>query len=193
MKIISKYKDYYDYLQGIYGIDNKIILDRREGEVFNIDYLKPYRKNTYTIIKLAICNELICVAIDYNGRTYCGKSLANKLVYKYSHRDNKLVGSLPNEFNDHITIHTDLEYTDLNTKCNCPIIGLNLALYGGDIVKFPRLSDFNIASMYSAEQIFKDLYTWIEEHKIIDKPDNRTDIEKIISAGFDKKTSFRKM
>ena len=27
MKIISKYKDYYDYLQGIYGVDEKLILD----------------------------------------------------------------------------------------------------------------------------------------------------------------------
>ena len=29
MKIISKYKDYYDFLTGLYGIDNKLILDRR--------------------------------------------------------------------------------------------------------------------------------------------------------------------
>jgi hypothetical protein len=27
MKIISKIKDYYDYLQGIYGIDEKLVLD----------------------------------------------------------------------------------------------------------------------------------------------------------------------
>ena len=30
MKIISKYKDYYDYLSGIYGEDPLKILDRRE-------------------------------------------------------------------------------------------------------------------------------------------------------------------
>lgn len=28
MRIISKYKDYYDYLQGINGVDEKLILDR---------------------------------------------------------------------------------------------------------------------------------------------------------------------
>ena len=32
MKIISKYKDYYDYLTGIYGVDDKIVLDRRGWE-----------------------------------------------------------------------------------------------------------------------------------------------------------------
>ncbi len=30
MKIISKFKDYYDYLVGVYGIDEKLILDRTE-------------------------------------------------------------------------------------------------------------------------------------------------------------------
>ena len=30
MKIISKYKDYYDYLSGIYGEDPLKVLDRRE-------------------------------------------------------------------------------------------------------------------------------------------------------------------
>jgi len=29
MKIISKHKDYYDYFQGIYGVDKMKILDRR--------------------------------------------------------------------------------------------------------------------------------------------------------------------
>lgn len=33
MKILSKYKEYYDYLSGIYGEDPLIILDRREGRV----------------------------------------------------------------------------------------------------------------------------------------------------------------
>lgn len=29
MKIISNYKDYYDYLVGIYGVDQKVVYDRR--------------------------------------------------------------------------------------------------------------------------------------------------------------------
>jgi hypothetical protein len=32
MKIISKIKDYYDYLSGIYGIDEQIVYDRRKFE-----------------------------------------------------------------------------------------------------------------------------------------------------------------
>ena len=31
MKIISKFKDYYDFLQGIYGVDPLLVLDRTKG------------------------------------------------------------------------------------------------------------------------------------------------------------------
>ena len=35
MKIINGgKKDYYDYLSGIYGIDNNVVYDRRDGYVF---------------------------------------------------------------------------------------------------------------------------------------------------------------
>lgn len=34
MKILSKYKDYYDYISGIYGEDPKLVLDRRTGSGF---------------------------------------------------------------------------------------------------------------------------------------------------------------
>lgn len=40
MKIISKFKDYYDYLQGIYGVYPKLVLDKRE---FNpIQYFESF-------------------------------------------------------------------------------------------------------------------------------------------------------
>jgi hypothetical protein len=29
MRILDKHKDYYDYLAGIYGIDNTVFFDRR--------------------------------------------------------------------------------------------------------------------------------------------------------------------
>ena len=35
MKIIDKKKDYYDYLSGIYGIDDKVVYDRRGAVVLN--------------------------------------------------------------------------------------------------------------------------------------------------------------
>lgn len=32
MKIISKHKDYYDYMCHIHGVDNKLVLDRRDSD-----------------------------------------------------------------------------------------------------------------------------------------------------------------
>lgn len=40
MKIIDRYKDYYDYLSGIYGIDELVIFDRRENFVLQNDSLE---------------------------------------------------------------------------------------------------------------------------------------------------------
>lgn len=37
MKIISKIKDYYDYMQSVYGIDDLVVYDRRECQILNID------------------------------------------------------------------------------------------------------------------------------------------------------------
>ena len=40
MKIIDSKKDYYDYVSGIYGIDDKIIFDRRGSKVLEKYILK---------------------------------------------------------------------------------------------------------------------------------------------------------
>ena len=42
MKIISKYKDVYDYLTGIYGEDPLLILDRREFDINRISASQFY-------------------------------------------------------------------------------------------------------------------------------------------------------
>jgi len=51
MKIISKYKDYYDFLQGTFGIDEKLILDRTK---FHKIELSDYDKITLVIGDLVI-------------------------------------------------------------------------------------------------------------------------------------------
>lgn len=54
MKIISKHKDYYDYLQGIYGVDNykiynrtKIVLEKEFELVFEDKKKKPNQHFIY--------------------------------------------------------------------------------------------------------------------------------------------------
>ena len=63
MKIISKYKDYYDYLVGTYGEDPKLILDRREGFILSKD-------STECKYQLYICGKIIdiyYILLDFLG------------------------------------------------------------------------------------------------------------------------------
>ena len=54
MKIISKYKDYYDYLQGIWGMDEKLTLDRTEYTT------TPSLKSSLSHPHLSIVRFYIC-------------------------------------------------------------------------------------------------------------------------------------
>ena len=74
MKIISKYKDYYDYLVGIYGEDPKLVLDRRDNDFFT------YKKNK---IQLFIAGNIIDGYCD-GDKIYYGEDLEQfKSDYRY--------------------------------------------------------------------------------------------------------------
>ncbi len=69
-----------------------------------------------------------------------------------------------------------------------------LMTYGtGAIMAVPRHDerDFDFAKVMPPEQIYDMIYNWLGSTP--DVVDNRTDVEKLQSAGFDKVTSFRKM
>jgi hypothetical protein len=74
MKILSKHKDYYDYLQGIYGIDEKMVYDRRSDNLAKPNSL-TYRweqgddKTTYVEYTFAICNKIFTI-YKYKGKIY---------------------------------------------------------------------------------------------------------------------------
>ena len=53
MRIISKFKDYYDYIQGIYGSDEKLILDRSES--YKLKWT-PYKNS---VVRFWICGFLV--------------------------------------------------------------------------------------------------------------------------------------
>ena len=77
----------------------------------------------------------------------------------------------------------------INDKNDCPII----LRYGISYYNFPVLSNINLQSLFSPDEIYQLLYQWLSDRitKRENKIDNRTDIEKLLSKGFDKKYSFR--
>lgn len=178
MKIISKYKDYYDYVAGIYGIDQTIVYERKvEGynwllkEAFNPDLSQSFPTKSALI---AICGTLYFCFI-HEGKHYFGDDIM------------KVYNSLPSGYKYLTNRHTQhLSKTEVNRDMNCPIVLISGYLY----IKNIKLSDWQIASILPPEKIWVMISEFLTKEEVV--IDTRTDIEKIEAKGFDKKKSFRK-
>lgn len=195
MKIISKYKDYYDYLQGIYGIDEKLVLDRSSfTPITNVQYLF----NNLGKVQIILC-DFIIEGIFYDDEFLYGKELEpfdlhskGKDIYRY---DEKYYYIDDNSKCDLKILKEPFKIDSINspnTKLNCPIL-INIHPYGNnpEYLKFPILKEYNLHKVFLPEQIFLMLSEWLGREKVI--INNQTDKDKILAFGFDLKTSFRKM
>lgn len=187
MKIISKYKDYYDYLVGVNGEDPKLILDRRLSNA-------SYFYENYDTIELYICGT-IHYGMYYDDKFHYGEDLLNFGEFenkKYCKNSVDSVLIKPNTYKIvfAIPINCIKDKDNFNIKYNCPIL---LKSYLKEFKHFPKLKDLNVSSIYSAEEIFILLSNWLS-NRLSEKEnisDNRSDILKIESKGFNKITSFR--
>jgi hypothetical protein len=201
MKIISNFKDFYDYLQGIYGIDPKVVYERicmtQNSYSKDAKWLKAglYRPDCMTIgnhdkvefAPIAICGRIYCVYI-YNKKFYFGDNYEalEKLKSKIQ-KDNRSI-----YFDNLYYAKYHLKPTDINEKENCPVCLLSHSWSGFHAsAKNVRLSDFGIGQIISPNDMYIMISNFISREKVI--IDKRTDVEKLTSKGFDKKTSFRKM
>jgi len=203
MKILSKYKDYYDYLQGIYGIDETLVYDRRtinlvkydkdlfgdychtyEFHVCNIKYTLHHYKNKfyYTIDELKTLNKIL-----YND----GK---DTLTFMSKHRYSSSDVNIINYWN------RNNGSTMINKKFRQPVL---VVYTSGEIVDetegkhpthygIPLLKSFQFQKLLSAEECFINISAflgWLKDNPEI--PNKQTNKEKIISHGFDLINSFR--
>lgn len=189
MKIISKYKDYYDYLSGVYGVDEKIVLDRTKGEP------NPFFFDN-NFVDLYVCGYLY-QGFYRNNRLYWGEDL--KLIaetkpksywsgdkYKWKSDDYVLVKSVSRY--EYLHIHKTLDENKHNIKANCPIV-IHKNTWNDDYQRYPILQNIGVNKIIDAKEIYLMLIEWLSPKDNIQ--DNRTNKEKITSAGFDLKTSFR--
>jgi hypothetical protein len=199
MKIISKYKDYYDYLVGKWGEDPLIVLDRR-------DYRNPspYYFSDFEKITLYICDRKV-EGLYKSGKFYYGKNVEPfdikhkkgiKLTkwYRYIY-DDKERYTINGGGNIAFTINKFPEKSNLNTKLGIPILMIDkhaLRKSESDISNFytyPILKDLGLQTLFSPEEMWLMLSEFLApKDNTIDK---RTNSEKILSKGFDLKTSFR--
>lgn len=191
MLILSKYKDYYDYLMGIYGIDRNLVLDRR-----NFTNYVPYDN---TKIKLIICGWVYEGYYDKEtNKVYYGNDLLKfgeiwqpffgehskvKSVYIKSNR--RFISD-----ESYVALEPYPDSKNLNENEGCPIL-----VQGNyrDFYRYPQLSLLNFGSCVDAETLFKALVEYLSQQKTKAEqhPDDRSDVEKLLSKGFDKKESFR--
>lgn len=203
MKILSKYKDFYDFLSGIWGEDPKLVLDRREFH--HPDFYPQSAEH----IKLYICGKIIQGFWD-GQNFYFGESLSKfgeikeprqrHWFFNPENENGRYVRfdfapdhpySMRNSYE--IIIDPIDDKKGVNIKENCPILMSNRYSRDG-YHKYPILSKMNVGSVLSPEVIYKMLVDWLSErnNEAEYRPDNRNDVEKLISKGFDKKHSFRK-
>lgn len=194
MKIISKYKDYYDYISGIYGEDPLLVLDRREGYIHRFS---SNSENHEEIHKLYICGFIVEI-YQKGNKLYCGESLEQfhnvekswwYKFYKINRKECCMIIINGYKNNIYKIIRKDEEY--LNIKHDCPIMYMEnekkkLFKY------FPRLSDFNIISLLPEQEIYNMLSSWYSRKRTDNEQTNtQSNEQKIINKGFDSKKSFR--
>ena len=208
MKIISKHKDYYDYLVGIYGEDPKLIYDRTDATPLNLnDHIDG------TIIKLKLANK------EYHGLCYSHKIYwPNEIGQLFTICDSKRIRrALPTHHNDDdcviINLRERFNISALNTyislvngrdiKCDdvCVLAFLHpvyskrcITRYIGNTTEYHViLQDINFYNRLSAQECWIEISNFLSK-KVSEKESQVTGSSneiKIQSAGFDLKTSFR--
>ncbi len=201
MKIISKFKDYYDYLQGVFGVDEKLVLDRTK---FHKPFLSNYDKIILVIGNLVVEGLYVDDTFVYGddlkkyehkheafrwgkGRTYSYIDKKEDYYYINVPKEISLRGGL-NILKEKCTRE---EYFK-NDKTREKLEKYPLFLFKGtEVYEYPILKDYILGSFISPEEVWFSLSDWLSKDVKIE--DNRTDKEKIVGKGFDYKTSFRKM
>ena len=198
MRLISKWKDYFDYLVGIYGRDPTFVYDRR---VLPMTKYNGYASDWVNDYRLHICGVMYTV-FEYKGKLYhTGEELLalNKLL-----EERGLHGDTLYYVSKWYTKKTDAKklyaaynniLSDHNLEQRQPVLLAEVKL-GTDPPEYrytiPLLKSFNFHKAMSAEELYKKVIVFLGVLK--DYPpitNNQTDLEKLQSHGFDKKISFR--
>lgn len=211
MKILTprNNKDYYDYLTGIYGIDEKVVYDRREFTILaNSDSLffnrTIHEKDTpkkeirtrkwvgrhwkweteYRVTELYCMLEVGLKWYFFHVDRYLNDAsrvcLDWKIITTKEITKDKRVGIAPMTFFN--AFETYSWWTDVK---------LDLKVDKSDAFPNPIIQGTSIASLIPAPEIYNSLYAYLSSLNDVEIIDKRTDLEKAESAGFDRRTSFR--
>ena len=185
MLILSKYKDFYDYLCHQYK-DEKKVIDRRNATIADGKFLyllfnraTPYRMFDAVFNERHNTEYVLSLQIGYSVKCF----QVIDIIYKKCSWDYEIL----------------LKYIEdkiADTPKLMEIKGFRITSWGYQTELFSENGVFIIsffAPFYTAEEVYKNLddYFVYQQRDIGSKP-IPTDKEKIVNHGFDIKTSFRK-
>lgn len=200
MRIVSKVKDYYDYLQGIYGIDEKVCYDRRDGIIVDptrgymeggLDYwFKPdykpycvYRRDdgAPAIFGLEIGYVRYVLSV-FRGINY--DKFEYKLIEKIRINKEDKVSSAPINL---LHMRRKNRFWDKGNHEYVPFLERGKSSY----FRNPILARTFIPGLIPAEEVWENVYEYLSSLNEVEIIDTRTDVQHAESHGFDKKISFR--
>jgi hypothetical protein len=212
MRILDKHKDFYDYLAGIYGIDNTVFFDRRGSTKITQDdlirafyadrnlydwndkgpLLQEYKKDLYAIIEVGYYQYLlraytvtrIRLGIYYN--LYCGNIELAHVFSDHKHYNESPISLYP------VDVHNYRLRKDKKASKNLNY-GNDIHPYYEKVIENPIFTDTKIPSILDAQTIYVNIFDYISSKADFDIVDKRDDVAKAVDHGFDKKTSFRNM
>lgn len=218
MKIIDNKKDYYDYLSGIYGIDELAVYDRR-GPVTWTQYMdrfplfidtKRVKDDVFIPVKRMgwghpnrrfLCVEagkrqyLIMaeriLAKESSDEVDIRRSLLGSRLVEQKHSKTPLAIFECEMYWSPFDRQKEVDWSSLRYWTNRYRYFRLGGLQEEPLAENPILAGSFIVSMIPADEIWKALYEYHMSLKDKEIVDNRPDVLKIEAAGFDLKTSFR--
>lgn len=214
MNIISKFKDYYDYLSGIWGVDPLLTYVRQGGFKDTFTYFNTSKVKVYI-------GGMLIEGFYHKGKFYYGTNVLQYAGNKPSYMFNKggyIYTKLSEEYGNKDFDTDDIAYIDLKAIPDAiyhhstrfvaillrPIPDIEdvneiesspvcMKMFNSDVWKDFNLKDININSILPAEEAYKLISNWLsmQRTKAENKPNTQTNEQKIESHGFDKKTSFK--
>ena len=218
MKILTprNNKDYYDYLTGIYGIDEKVVFDRRnftllstvDYPIFNYtpnDHDKPkHERRSWErvgnkckwVINYEATQQFKCLLevglkwYLFEIERYLDKSGNVCIDWKHTKtiqiKKSQRTSSQPITFYKKYWIRDRSLWGRRNSDSEPKDF-----VEEEDAIYNPILRETPMASLIPPLDIYLDLSTYISSLNDIEVVDTRSDVQKAESAGFDRKTSFR--
>ena len=200
MKIISKFKDYYDYLVGVWGEDSKLVLDRTDF------YTMKLRPHDSCLVRFHIGGWVVDSYYDkVSDDFYWGDD-----IQKFSSDENRWY--YPDGYSKESHYYIEVSRRNVlfirkspyylgdkspTWRKDSPLLVGFFYNWGGSVdwIKNPVLREWGMGSFVSAETVWLWLSEWLGNRISKSESDGLvgSDSVRIKSAGFDIKKSFRRM